>query len=342
MKKIVIAILGPSEIAFRRFMPSLELINEFEFYGVAVATKKEKEIFLRKEDVTFNSEVSFNKAKKFTEVYGGKVISSYYDLLDNNEIDAIYIPLPPGIHHFWAMESLKRGKHLLVEKPFTLSLENTTELVEIAKKSNLALIENYGFEYHKQLKLIEELISRGEIGKVRQIRTYFGFPHRGDNDFRYNKHLGGGSLFECAGYPIKLSTILLGNSVKVVSSVMSNDSSYEIDIFGSLTIIGKKNITSHISYGMDNFYKCELEIWGSKGIIYSPRIFTAPSNCSVEISIQSKNSRTVHVEKDDHFVPMIRTFYNAITSSSTRVLQYDSILIQANLVQNAIEMSVDN
>lgn len=341
MKKIVIAILGPSEIAFRRFMPSLELINEFEFYGVAVATKKEKEIFIRKEDIPFNSEVSLNKAKKFTKFYGGKVISSFYELLDNNEIDAVYIPLPPGIHHFWAMESLKRGKHLLVEKPFTLSLEHTTELIEIAKKSNLALIENYAFEYHRQLKLIKELISRGEIGKVRQIRTYFGFPHRGDNDFRYNKYLGGGALFECAGYPIKLSTILLGDSAKVVSSVMSKDGSYEMDHFGCLTIVGKDNITSHVSYGMDSFYKCELEIWGSKGIIYSPRIFTAPSNYSVEISIQSENSRIIHVEKDDQFVSMIRTFYNAIISCSTRFQQYDSILIQSNLVQNALEMKVD-
>ena len=185
MKKLRIGILGASDIAFRRFLPALLAVDCFEYAGIA------------------SREVS--KTIRFEDSYGGTGYENYDTLLEDKNIDAVYIPLPPSLHFEWAMKALNKGKHILVEKPFSTSLTDTNRILEEAKKNNLAVHENYTFLYHTQLQVIENMIKEGVIGEVRLYRSVFGFPFRHENDFRYNKSLGGGSLFDCGGYPIKLA-----------------------------------------------------------------------------------------------------------------------------------------
>ena len=138
MKKIRLGILGTSEIAFRRFLPALKKHSEFEYIGVASR--------------------NIEKTKLFVESYGGKGYSSYDELLQDKNIDAVYIPLPPALHFEWGKKALQAGKHILMEKPFCVNLQQTEELIELAKERNLAVHENYMFMYHKQLTKIKEII----------------------------------------------------------------------------------------------------------------------------------------------------------------------------------------
>ena len=117
--------------------------------------------------------------------------------------------------------------------------------------------------YHSQITKIKELLEQQVIGNLRLIRTSFGFPRRSANDFRYKKELGGGSLLDCGGYPIKLIQVLLSD-VKIDSASLYYEN--DIDLYGAVQVTGKE-ATAQISFGMDNSYKCELEIWGSKGTI---------------------------------------------------------------------------
>ena len=139
MKKIKIAVLCPSEIAFRRFMPAIKKVESAEYVGIGVAN--EIEWFgsqSSKHDLSI-LQVENEKAKKFREVYGGKIFNSYLELLTSKEVDAIYIPLPPALQYKWVKETLKNNKHVFVEKPSTTCYKDTYELVELANKLNLAL-----------------------------------------------------------------------------------------------------------------------------------------------------------------------------------------------------------
>lgn len=340
MKKIKIAILGASEIAIRRFMPALKNLEQFEFYGVAVADKSEKELFSNEEVKENDIARSIRKAETFIDEYGGQLISSYSEVLENDEIDAVYIPLPPALHYYWAKKALISCKHVFLEKPFTISLEDTNDLIKIADEKNLAVFENYGFEFHEQINIIQKLIYEEKIGELRQIRTAFGFPFRGVNDFRYSRELGGGALFDCGGYPIKLSSILLGDSAKVTTASLSYGDKYDVDIHGSVTMIGKNDITSQISFGMDNYYKCELEIWGSKGVLYAPRIFTAPSNFSAEIFLSGEDSKVFNATKDDQFMKAIVQFYKSIVDNAIRKKYYMKIANQSQLINDVLHISL--
>lgn len=312
MKKIRLGILGTSEIAFRRFLPALKRHNEFEYIGIASR--------------------NIEKTKPFVEAYGGKGYSSYDKLLQDKNIDAVYIPLPPALHFEWGKKALQAGKHILMEKPFCVNLQQTEELIELAKERNLAVHENYMFMYHKQLTKIKEIINSGYLGKIRLYRIAFGFPMRKKNDFRYNKELGGGALLDCGGYTLKLANYLLGDTTKVICSNLVKED-FEVDLYGNATLQNDKGITAQVSFGMDNAYKCELEVWGSKATLKALRIFTAPDNFDVNLEIIDNNGiKNINVGIDNQFYNSINNFSLNINDKDKMFKEYNNVLVQSKLI----------
>lgn len=325
---IRIGIICPSEIAYRRFMPALEKCSEFKYIGVAYPKVSEWN-----GASVANINIEMEKANHFRNEYGGKIFEGYQSLLESDEIDAVYLPLPPALHYYWAKKALNYNKHVFLEKPSTTSYKDTEELVALAKENNLALHENYMFIYHNQIDEIQRLIEQKTIGEIRLIRANFGFPKRAENDFRYNKKLGGGALLDCGGYPIKLMSLLLGNEMKIDSSRLIYNKN-EIDLFGSVQL-SNENIIAQISFGMDNAYKCDLEIWGSEGTISINRIFTAPVGFEADIYINTNNSeKIIHVEADDTFMKSILKFKQCIIDKNTRDIKYKELLKQIKLIED--------
>ncbi len=334
MDKIRIGVLCPSEIAFRRFMPALKKTERFEYIGLAAATMRE--FTGEGSDEVMPSELE--KAQNFTAEHGGRIFSGYSSLIASDEIDAVYIPLPPALHFKWAKAALENGKHVLLEKPFTTSLKDTAELIEIAKKKSLAVHENYMFVYHSQLDWIKNKLAEGTIGDIRLIRIDFGFPFRGANDFRYNKALGGGALLDCGGYTVKLAGMLLGGTAKVTASQLNSKDGFEVDIYGSATLTNDEGLTAQVSFGMDNSYKCSLEIWGSTGTIFTNRILTAPDGFEPTVIIkQGNDEQSYTLPADDTFEKSIGYFSSCIDSEAIRTAHCDEIYRQSEMVDRIIK-----
>lgn len=284
-----LGILGTADIAFRRFLPALQKCPEVEYAGVASRTPE--------------------KGQAFKETFGGTIYPSYDALLDDERIDAVYVPLPPALHFEWGKKALMAGKHVLLEKPFTTVPKETEELLRLAEKNRLAVHENYMFLYHSQLKKVKELISDGSLGEIRLFRMSFGFPKRAENDFRYNKALGGGALLDCGGYPTRLALELLGDSTRVVQARLTQPEGYEIDLFGSAVLENDAGMCAQISFGMDNAYQCQLEVWGSKATLIAPRIFTAGAGYAPTLTLRSSSDETaIPLPADDQFLHSIETF----------------------------------
>lgn len=333
MNKTKIGVLCPSEIAFRRFMPALKTLGGFEYIGLAAATRRE----FCGEDSDEVMPAEYEKAQGFQNEYGGRIFGGYEALLNSDEIDAVYIPLPPALHFKWAKTALECGKHVLLEKPFTTALCDTEELISIAKERSLSLHENYMFVYHTQLDFIKEQLAAGAIGEVRLIRIDFGFPFRGANDFRYNKALGGGALLDCGGYTLKLASLFLGDSARVVTSQLNSKDGFEVDIFGSATLSNDDGLTAQVSFGMDNSYRCSIDIWGSTGSIYTNRILTAPAGFEPTVTIRSGNDEQhFTLPADDTFRKSIEHFARCIENSAERERHYAEIVRQAAAVEAII------
>ncbi len=331
MDKIRIGIICPSEIAFRRFMPAITKCTDFDYVGVAVPQADEWGGAFSNE----TREIELSKAKDFVASYGGKIFASYNELIESNEIDAVYLPLPPSLHYKWGRKVLENGKHLFVEKPSTTCYKDTEELVKFALGKGLALHENYMFRFHSQIEYIKDFIESGKIGDIRLYKIAFGFPKRASNDFRYNKMLGGGALLDAGGYTFRLASILLGDTVKVVTSKLNYTDEFDVDLFGSATLENAEGLIAQVSFGMDNAYKCELEVWGSKGTLFTNRILTAPVGFEPIIEYKDGNNpiEKIRLSEDDTFMKSIMYFEKCIYDQKIRNKSYNSILKQAELVE---------
>ena len=332
MEKLRIGIICPSEIAFRRFMPAIKKCDGAKYIGVAHASAKEW--FGDKEADSTVIDNEAKKAQSFEDEYGGKVFSSYGELLESSEINAVYLPLPPALHFKWAKKALENGKHIFLEKPSTTSAGDTRDLLEIAREKGLAVHENYMFQFHKQIEEIQDIVKGGKIGDVRLYRIAFGFPQRQKNDFRYNKELGGGALLDCGGYTIKLASMLLGKTAQLKYSNLNYTDEFDVDIYGSAAMVNDKGVTAQLSFGMDNSYKCELEVWGSKGFIRTGRILTAPDGFepAAEVTVGNE-TEIIKLSADDTFKKSIEQFLKCVSDEEQREENYRAILRQAELVE---------
>ena len=337
-----IGILCPSEIAYRRFLPALQQIDDVIFAGVGVNSPYERygDALPDKEEITKMLERGKAKAGQMISEYGGRLFDSYESVVSAPDIDAVYIPLPPALHYKWAKRALECGKHVLVEKPAATSYDAARSLVELASEKELALHENYMFIFHAQLDAIEEVINSGEIGDVRLYRISFGFPARSGDDFRYNKSLGGGALLDAGGYTLKYAARLLGDTARIRYAGLNYTVDFEVDMYGSAVLVNENGITAQIAFGMDNDYRCELEVWGSKGTLRTGRVLTAPAEFIPTMTIKKNTAAWERpLPADDAFRKSIEYFVRCMTDKEARKESCRAILKQAQLVEQFHEMA---
>lgn len=316
-----VGILGAADIAKRRFLPALELINDLHFQGVAVSSVDR-----------------VNAGKEIVEKHGGQIYIGYERLLEDDGVDAVYVPLPPSLHYEWAKKALLAGKHVFLEKPSTTSLEESLELIQIADKRKLVIVENYGFVHHSQIKIMQDIIESKRLGDVRNIRTAFGFPRRSDSDIRHSKKLGGGALLDAGGYTIHAGMVFLGETAEVESISLNYLNDFDVDMYGCLTMKNSAGQTLQAMFGMDCFYKCELEVWLEKGYISAPRFYTAPPDLEPEIIVSSREcEEVIKAEKTDQFAQRIKFFVECCNDEEKRKQSYNSIAGQMRQLDKAIK-----
>lgn len=313
---IRLGILGCSEIAFRRFMPAAKQIEGLQVTAIA-------------------EEYDKTKLDPFCRKYNLEKEDGFEQLILRQDIDAVYVPQPPSLHYKWAKSALQNNKHVLVEKPSTIRYALSRELTETAERKKLALHENYMFQYHSQIRGIKDILSAGAIGDVRLIRADFGFPMRAQNDFRYDKALGGGALLDAGGYTARLAAVMLGNTIKVDAAHLHNLPGFEVDMYGSASFSNEDGTVCQVGFGMDCFYRCSLEVWGSKGRLSTNRIFTAPEDFCPVVKIETPDgTEEIRMKGDLHFKHSIEMFLAEITDESLRKKMYEEILLQAKLVED--------
>ena len=285
-EKIGVGILGCANIAIRSLIPAF--FNHPEFRLQAIGSRE------------------ISKAKTIAEQYGVEACS-YKEILENEQIDLIYIPLPTGLHKNWVIESIEKGKHVLCEKSLGVSLKEVEEMVNAAKKNQKALIENFQFQYHSQQQFIKNMVKQGDLGEIRCFRSSFGFPPFNDsNNIRYIKSLGGGALLDAGAYAIKAAQFFLEDVFTVTSAKLVTTNKYEVEVYGGGFLESNSGLIAEIAFGFDNFYQCNIEIWGSKGKLSANRVFTAPPDFMPDVIIEtSHGTKNYQLPADNHFNKML-------------------------------------
>jgi predicted dehydrogenase len=161
------------------------------------------------------------RAEKFAHKHGiPKVHESYHALIADPTVDAIYNPLPNGLHGRWTIAALEAGKHVLCEKPFTACADEAERVAAVAAAHpGLVVMEAFHYRYHPLVERLLEIIGSGELGSVQRIETRMCFPLPLFNDIRYQIDLAGGALMDAGCYAVHQLRTLAGTEPEVLSAV---------------------------------------------------------------------------------------------------------------------------
>lgn len=244
-----------------------------------------------------------DKAAGFKEEFGFvKAYTGYDKLLEDPEVQAVYIPLPNHLHKEWVIKALKAGKHVLCEKPLALNREDAKEMFEAAKENNVILMEAYAYLHTPYIGSLKDDIGSGLIGNVDYIETAF-ITQGYIEDIRLYKEMGGGAVYDLGCYCTTMILSLTDSEPEyVMADAEFNDKG--VDVFTSAIMKFKNGLRASFNVGMifnpgSDARWDRLYIHGSKGIIRSDVEYNQAGELSYTVISEGKTiERKVKVRQN--------------------------------------------
>src|ERR1700733_8508945 len=196
-----LGILGAARIAPAAVIRPARTIDEVTVAAVAARDRDRAEGFARKHHIS-------------------TVHDRYEDLVGSPDIDAVYVPLPNGLHAEWTIAALQAGKHVLCEKPFAANAVEASRVKAVADNSGLVVMEAFHWRYHPLATRMLDVIASGELGSIRHFEAALCFPLPKWSDIRWQLDLAGGSLMDAGCYPVHIVRTLAGSEPSVKSARM--------------------------------------------------------------------------------------------------------------------------
>jgi D-xylose 1-dehydrogenase (NADP+, D-xylono-1,5-lactone-forming) len=219
-------------------------------------------------DVVAVGSRSAERAQEFASAHGiPRAHGSYEDLLANPDVEAIYIPLPNGLHVEWTLAALAAGKHVLCEKPLSPRAEEVERCFDAAERAGLVLSEGFMWRHHPQAERLESVVRGGAIGELRLVRAAFSFPLDRFPDVRWDAELDGGALLDVGCYCVSGARLLAGaEPERVTGESVLADSGVDSRFAGTLRFPG--DVLAVFDCGFDIAPRDELEAIGSSGSLF--------------------------------------------------------------------------
>jgi predicted dehydrogenase len=305
--------IGAGWIANRATAPAVHAANNAQLFGVA------------------SRDAARSKKLEPQNVY-----DSYQQLLDDPQIEVVYISLGNHQHLEWVTKSLEAGKHVLCEKPLGLNALEVQQMIECSKRCNRLLVEAVWTRWHPRFSRIVELVESGAIGEIKSIESQWGFKSEMTENYRLDPLLGGGALLDIGCYQANMwvavtngAKELLINKVERKVGPTKIDLTTEVDA----TIDGK--VKAHLVSSFEKDMPQILKIEGSSGVI-STEAGEAFSTWR-ETSSLRVNDHIENFDKVDAFVEMIQQVGEQIASGSGWVMPTSDSLRTANILDQIIE-----
>lgn len=259
------------------------------------------------------------------------VFGSYQELLNDPQIEVVYISLANHQHLEWVTRSLEAGKHVLCEKPLGLNATEVQQMSECSRRCNRLLVEAVWTRWHPRFKRIVEIIDSGEIGEVQRINSQFTFKSEMTENYRLEPALGGGALLDIGCYQANMWVAVTAGAKELsINKVERKIGPTKIDLTTEVdaTIDGK--VKAHLLSSFDFDAPQKLEIFGSSGSIATDKgesfsTWREPSSLQVD-------GRTEKFQSVDAFVEMAQEVSKAIESNSGWVMPLTDSLRVAQIL----------
>jgi predicted dehydrogenase len=199
-----------------------------------------------------------------------RVADSYQAVVEDPDIDAVYIPLPNSLHGKWTVAALEAGKHVLCEKPFTANAEEAQAVAqaadEAARRSGLVVVEAFHYRYHPLARRMREIVTSGELGTVAHIEAWLCAPIVKKSDIRYQGSLAGGAMMDMGSYVVNMARMLSGEEPTVASArAKLQDPDIDRAMSAELRFPSGVSATVHCSMWSSSLLRVAARVTGDRG-----------------------------------------------------------------------------
>lgn len=289
-KKITWGILGCAGIAERALIPAIHSAGNGLIMGIAARDPRRAREWACKFEIP-------------------KSYSHYQALLDDPDINAVYIPLPNHLHREWTCRAVRAGKHVLCEKPMALNSGEVREMKEAAAKAGVLLMEAFMYRFHPQMVKTLALVRSGAVGEVRSVRSTFTFSFKGSSsNYRWRPEMGGGALYDVGCYPVSATRLVFGTEPVSVFARARFHPRRKVDMTTTLLLEFPGGRFASLDCGFDSQFQSSLEISGSRGRISLSRAFSAKL-FDVEILVaEGEKTRAIPIPSTNQYTRMVEHF----------------------------------
>lgn len=260
-------------------------------------------------------------------------------LLDDAEIEAVYVPLANHEHAEWTLRAIERGKHVLCEKPMALNVADIDAIKAAASKHKVTVMEGFMYRFHPQHARVQELIRLGTIGEVRSVRTSYSFMMRPARMYRLTESVenGGGGMWDIGCYAIHSARLFFDQNPVAVTA-MSRYVESGADITTSGIIDFGEGKFAHFDFSFERARRCEYEIIGTKGGIKCHTVWQLPGDVPL-ISWWTEDGRQCEerLPAENHFRLEIEHFSDCVLNNTKPLLSLDDARANCQIIVAALQ-----
>ncbi|MEW9672997.1 Gfo/Idh/MocA family protein [Ammoniphilus sp. 3BR4] len=288
-------ILGAAKCAKERLIPAILAAKNAEL--CAIASRGDE------------------KARKFTQEFGiPRTYGRYEDLLQDPDIDAIYIPLPNHLHAEWTIRAAEAGKHVLCEKPAAMNAQGVQAMVTACRNHGVVFMEAFAFRCHPQWHRLREILDSGYIGDVRNVQAHYSILVENQDNIRLNPLTGGGSLYDVGSYCINAIRFIMGDEPEEVRAISHFAPDKVVDLSTSAVLKFPGGRLAQFECSIESVHKQLVEITGTKGGIKVSWPFRHPS---LNIQKNDKEVKEVFEFQLDEYTAQVEHFGDCILSGQS-------------------------
>jgi predicted dehydrogenase len=213
---------------------------------------------------------------------GVRAYDSLEELLDDGSVQAVYLPLANREHAEWALHAIRKGKHVLIEKPMALTVADIDAIAATAREHDVTVMEGFMYRFHPQHARVREIVDSGIIGDIRYVRASYSFMMRPARMYRLalDTDQGGGAMWDIGPYAIHSLRTCFGSEPLAVSAMAKYaDSGADIATSGMLDFGDGRR--GHFDISFECARRSEYEITGSKGLLKCHTVWQLPGDVPV-------------------------------------------------------------
>jgi predicted dehydrogenase len=211
-----------------------------------------------------------------------RALGSYEALVNDPDVDVLYIPLPNHLHVEWTVKALEAGKHVLCEKPLALSVEEVDRIADASRRTGKAAAEAFMYRHHPLTEAAQAAVSSGVLGTVTIYRGAFTFALTREGDVRLDPAMGGGSLWDVGCYPLSYANLLADAApVEVIGWQRTSPGGIDMEFFAMMRYAS--GAVAQFDSGFAGPFRAEMEVVGTAGALRIRRPFKADEQSGLSL-----------------------------------------------------------